>query len=148
MTAQLMPKVRKRRSALLRRILEGTAPPSIEVFEAIRRGLAANELNEILAYGLSLVEVASALGVSTRTLLRKREDKKPFDTAASDRLVRLANVLRDTDRYIGNHAKALGWLRDPNWGLGNRAPLDMLSADVGVELVRRSLVTIAYGGVA
>ena len=148
MTVQLAPKVRKPRLVLLRLVLAGATPPAIEVLEAVRHGLAANELNEILTYGLSLGEVASALGVSTRTLLRKREDKRPFDTAASDRLVRLASVLRDADRYIGNHDKALAWLRDPNWGLGNRVPLDMLAADAGVNLVRRSLVTIAYGGVA
>jgi len=118
------------------------------ILEAVGRGLAANELNEILGYGLSLGEVALALGVSKRTLVRKRQDKRPFDTAASDRLVRLATLLRDADRYIGRRDKALAWLRDPNWALGNRVPLDMLAADVGVDMVRRSLVTIAYGGVA
>lgn len=148
MTAQPTPKVRKTRTTLLRLILGGATPPPIEIFDAIHRGLAASELNEILTYGLSLGEVARALGVSARTLLRKRDDKKPFDTAASDRLVRLANVLRDADRYIGDHQKALAWLRDPNWGLGDRVPLEMLGADVGVELVRQSLLTIAYGGVA
>lgn len=143
-----MPKVRKSRRPLLRLVLEGAAPPATEVLKAVQDGLAARELTEILAYGLSLAEIAAALGVSTRTLVRKRDEKRPFDTAASDRLVRLASVLRDADRYIGNHDKALAWLRNRNWGLGDRVPLEMLAADAGVDLVRRSLVAIAYGSVA
>jgi putative toxin-antitoxin system antitoxin component (TIGR02293 family) len=143
-----MPKVRKSRRPLLRLVLEGAAPPATEVLKAVQDGLAARELTEILAYGLSLAEIAAALGVSTRTLVRKREEKRPFDTAASDRLVRLASVLRDADRYIGNHGKALAWLRSRNWELGDRVPLEMLAADAGVDLVRRSLVAIAYGSVA
>jgi putative toxin-antitoxin system antitoxin component (TIGR02293 family) len=154
MTSALAPQVRKlrarrpRRVSLLESILAGAATPRVDVLEAVMQGLPAGELDAILRYGLSLGEAASALGVSARTLVRKREKQTPFEVTESDRLVRLAQLLADADRLIGDHTKALGWLRASNWGLGDRVPLTMLAADAGVELVRQSLTTIAYGGVA
>jgi putative toxin-antitoxin system antitoxin component (TIGR02293 family) len=151
MAVRATPKVqspRRRQLSLLRSILSGTSPAPVDVLERVMGGLPAADLEEILEYGLTLGEAAGAIGVSTRTLVRKREKQTPFEVTESDRLIRLARLLRDADRLIGDHAKALLWLRAKNWGLGDRVPLEMLAADAGVDLVRQSLTTIAYGGVA
>lgn len=81
----------------------------------------------LLSYGLTSSEVA-ALG--------------------SERLHDIANLLLDADRYIGDHEKALRWLRSSIWAMGNRTPLEVLAKDNGIAIVRLSLVAIAFGGVA
>jgi putative toxin-antitoxin system antitoxin component (TIGR02293 family) len=150
MTVQPVPKGRKtaKPRTLVQSVLTGGAPAPMDVFTAVGEGLPVADLELLIEYGLTLGEIGNAIGVSQRTLLRKRMQKARLDVAESDRVMRLATLLADADRYIGDHSKALAWLRTPNWSLGNRLPLDMLSVDAGVALVRQVLVSIAYGGVA
>jgi putative toxin-antitoxin system antitoxin component (TIGR02293 family) len=135
---------------IVREILRGASKTDTQIIDAVRRGLPAAALDDLLRAGLELSEIARVVGVSERTLHRKRERGAAgsLDVAESDRTIRLARILAQADRYIGNHEKALRWLRTPNLALGDRVPLDLLATEPGVEMVRQSLVTIAYGGVA
>jgi len=134
----------------MREILSGGRTTDTQIIEAVSAGLPASALDDLLRAGLDLGEIARVVGVSERTLHRKRERGAAgfLDVAESDRAIRLARILAEADRYIGNHEKALRWLRTSNLALGDRVPLDLLATEPGVEMVRQSLVTIAYGGVA
>jgi putative toxin-antitoxin system antitoxin component (TIGR02293 family) len=135
---------------IVREILRGASKTDTQIIDAVRWGLPASALEDLLRAGLELVEIARVVGVSERTLQRKRErgPSGSLDVAESDRTIRLARILAQADRCIGNHEKALHWLRTPNLALGDRVPLDLLATEPGAEMVRQSLVTIAYGGVA
>lgn len=134
----------------VRDILGGAHKSDTQIIDAVSGGLPAGVLDDLLRAGLELGEIARVVGVSERTLQRKRERGAAgsLDVAESDRTIRLARILGDADRYIGDRRRALRWLRTPNWALGDRVPLDLLATEPGVEMVRQSLVTIAYGGVA
>lgn len=134
----------------MREILSGTHKSDTQIIDAVSGGLPASTLDDLLRAGLDLSEIARVVGVSERTLQRKRERGAAgsLDVAESDRTVRLARIMAEAIQYIGDHEKALRWLRTRNWALGDRVPLDLLATEPGVEMVRQSLVTIAYGGVA
>ncbi|HET9096647.1 MAG TPA: antitoxin Xre-like helix-turn-helix domain-containing protein, partial [Candidatus Baltobacteraceae bacterium] len=129
----------------MREILAGAPRSDNQIINAVTGGLPASALDDLLEAGLELAEIARVVGVSERTLQRKRGTAGTLDVAESDRTVRLARILAQADRYIGEHGKALRWLRTRNWALGDRVPLDLLATEPGVEMVRQSLVTIAYG---
>ncbi len=133
---------------LVRDVLGGAKPKDARIIEAVTAGLPSAALEDLLSVGLTLDEIARVIGVSERTLQRKRVSGSVLDVAQSDRTVRLARILAEADVYIGEHRRALRWLRKPNWALGDRVPLDLLATEPGVEMVRQSLITIAYGGVA
>ena len=122
----------------------------MQLIDAVSAGLTAVALEDLLAAGLDIGEIARVIGISERTLQRKRERGAAarLDVAAGDRAVRLARILSEADRYIGDHENALRWLRTKNWGLGDRVPLHLIATEPGVEMVRQSLLAIAYGGVA
>lgn len=133
---------------LVRALLHGDHVDDQSTMRAIENQLPASSLNAVRDWGLTIEEIAGAIGVSSRTLLRKRAGKQQLDVAESDRLVRLARVLADADALIGDHGNAVAWMHHQNLALGNVTPLSMLATDTGVALVRQSLGAIAYGGVA
>jgi putative toxin-antitoxin system antitoxin component (TIGR02293 family) len=134
--------------SLIRDLLRQGKPSDDAIIEAVGRGLPPSALEELLDAGLSEGEVAGVIGFSVRTLHRKRDRRVRLDVAEGDRAVRLARILAEADLYIGARGRALHWLRAKNWSLGGRTPLELLSTEPGVEMVRQALATIAYGGVA
>lgn len=154
MTPAATPNVRKakakRNGQLVSDILAGKPKSDTQIIDAVVGGLSAGVLDDLLRAGLELSEIARVVGVSERTLHRKRERGSAafLDVAESDRTIRLARILGEADRFIGDHERALRWLRTRNWALGDRVPLDLLATEPGVEMVRQSLASIAFGGVA
>jgi len=133
---------------LVRDVLVGLTPSDEQIIRAVTSGLVSAVLDDLVDCGLSIDEIAGVVGVSKRTLHRKRASHVLLDVAESDRTIRLARIIADADTSIGDHTKALHWLRTPNWALGNAVPLHLLATEPGVEMVRQSLATIAFGGVA
>lgn len=134
---------------LIGSLLAGKDVTPDALIEAVRRGLAASPAVQcVLDAGLTIDEFANVTGMSVRTIHRRTKEGGVLDVAESDRVVRIAQILGEADTYIGDHDRALGWMREPNWSLGERRPLDVLCAEPGVALVRQSLVQIAFGGVA
>jgi Protein of unknown function (DUF2384) len=78
---------------------------------------------------VTIDDIACALGVSSRTVVRKEHDK---DATLSPRAA---------DR-------ASAWIRTPNSYLGGETPVRMLDTEVGADAVTASLSVIAYGGVS
>jgi len=142
------PVTRTSARSLIRDFFRQAKASDDAIIEAVRRGLPPSALDDLLDAGFSEEEVAGVIGFSVRTLHRKRERRVRLDVAEGDRAVRLARILAEADLYIGNRGHALHWLRASNWSLGGRTPLELLSTEPGVEMVRQALATIAYGGVA
>ena len=94
------------------------------------------------------LEMASFLGVSSRTLGRLRHSAGLLDKVASDRLYRIMRVVKLAGDVLEDEALALRWLRRPQIGLGGKVPLSLLDTEPGFEAVETLLQQIEYGAVS
>jgi putative toxin-antitoxin system antitoxin component (TIGR02293 family) len=52
------------------------------------------------------------------------------------------------DEFLGDHEKAIRWLKRPNRALGGALPVEALDTELGARQVENILGRIAYGGVS
>lgn len=115
---------------------------------AIREGFPPAVVEELMrASGLTLKELANALDLSPRSLQRRRRSGR-LARYESDRLYRFARIVALADEFLGDHEKAIRWLKHPNRALGGIAPVDALDTELGARQVENVLGRIAYGGVS
>ena len=119
-----------------------------DLCEAIREGFPPAVVPELMrASGLSLKELASALDLSTRSLQRRRRSGR-LARFESDRLYRLARIVALADEYLGDHERAMNWLKRPNRAMGGIAPIAAIDTELGARQVENILGRIAYGGIS
>jgi putative toxin-antitoxin system antitoxin component (TIGR02293 family) len=96
---------------------------------------------------LTLKELAAALDLSRRSLQRRRRSGRlaPYE---SDRLYRLARIVALANEYLGDHERAMRWLKRPNRALGGAAPVTAIDTEPGARQVENILGRIAYGGIS
>lgn len=115
---------------------------------AIREGFPPAVVEELMrAAGLTLKELASALDLSSRSLQRRRRSGR-LARYESDRLYRLARIVALANEFLGDHGKAIRWLKRPNRALGGIAPVEALDTELGARQVENILGRIAYGGIS
>jgi putative toxin-antitoxin system antitoxin component (TIGR02293 family) len=121
-----------------------------DVIEATRKGLPAKSVDRLAkAGGFSDEQMARALGVSSRTLLRIRsKGNGRLGPVESDRAIRLARLLSIATATFGDAANMRGWLHDPILALGGRTPIDYLDTDAGLRRIEDVLGLIDYGGIS
>ncbi len=98
------------------------------------------------AVDLTLDELASSLNLSPRSLQRRKGSH--LSSHESDLIYRLARTMALAERYIGDHDKAVRWLKRSNRALGGGTPLESLDTELGARTVENILGRIAYGGVS
>ena len=131
-----------------RRTLGRALSSDREMREAIREGFPPAVVEELMrASGLTLKELANALDLSPRSLQRRRRTGK-LARYESDRLYRLARIVAIANQYLGDHQRALRWLKHPNRALGGVAPVTALDTELGARQVENVLGRIAYGGIS
>jgi putative toxin-antitoxin system antitoxin component (TIGR02293 family) len=116
--------------------------------EAIRDGFPPAVVEELMRVsGLTLKELASALDLSPRSLQRRRRTGR-LARYESDRLYRLARIVALANAYLGDHERAMRWLKHPNRALGGLAPVAAIDTELGARQVENILGRIAYGGIS
>jgi putative toxin-antitoxin system antitoxin component (TIGR02293 family) len=116
--------------------------------QAIREGFPPKVVEEVMrASGLTLKELATALDLSPRSLQRRRRSGR-LARYESDRLYRLARIVALADEFLGDHERAVRWLKRPNRALGGALPVEALDTELGARQVENILGRIAYGGVS
>jgi putative toxin-antitoxin system antitoxin component (TIGR02293 family) len=116
--------------------------------EAIREGFPPAVVKELMrTSGLTLKELASALDLSPRSLQRRRRSGR-LARYESDRLYRLARIVAIANEYLGDHERAMRWLKHPNRALGGLAPVAAIDTELGARQVESILGRIAYGGIS
>jgi len=116
--------------------------------EAIREGFPPAVVEELRrASGLTLKELANALDLSARSLQRRRRTGR-LARYESDRLYRLARIVALANEYLGDHERAIRWLKHPNRALGGLAPVAAIDTELGARQVENILGRIAYGGIS
>ena len=129
------------------RNLGGAVRNQIDLAERITQGLPRSAALAVRRrLGLTEEELAAGLGVSAKTLQRQAKDAVArLKPAQSDRLYRLARVAAFAEDVFENRERAHRWLREPQRGLGNRAPLELLGSEAGAREVEDLLGRIEYG---
>ena len=99
------------------------------------------------ASGLTLKELASALDLSPRSLQRRRRSGR-LARYESDRLYRLARIVAIANKCLGDHERAMRWLKRANRALGSVAPITAIDTELGARQVENILGRVAYGGIS
>lgn len=97
--------------------------------------------------GVSEGQILEVVSIPATTFTRRvREDALATDE--SDRVLRVARVLQESERVFGDKGKAKRWLQRPSVLLGGAVPFDLLGSDAGAQDVQSALVRIDYGDLA
>jgi putative toxin-antitoxin system antitoxin component (TIGR02293 family) len=102
----------------------------------------STELEERL--GLTPDEMASLLGISPRTLGRRRQ-RGSLTAVESERLYRVARLLQRAAEVFGSEEEARRWLKRPQVRLGEQVPLEIARLEPGAREVERLLGRIERG---
>jgi len=122
--------------------------PSAAKIDAIRAGIDAGVVDDMVRYfHVSKGEIFDVLSTPASTGHRLIKHGRLLDRAASERVVRVADIARLAEDAFGGQAQATEWLTTPNLALENATPLSMLDTELGAGEVRRILASINYGGV-
>lgn len=117
----------------------------IDIAELIEAGVPRRAAEALRAHlDLSDQEWARSLGVSTKTLQRQSGQKR-LTLAQGDRLYRLARIAALAEEVFEDAQRMRDWLHEPQRGLGNRVPLDLLQTEAGAREVEDLLGRIEYG---
>ncbi len=120
----------------------------LELNDLINTGFPAQALQALKdRFQLTHGELARALGVSEKTVERG-VSHGPIRPVTSDRLYRLARLIGLAAEVLLDETQAIDWLRSPQYGLGDRIPLDLISTDAGSEEVKAELMRIKFGFLA
>nr|RNF64334.1 DUF2384 domain-containing protein [Acidithiobacillus sulfuriphilus] len=144
MTSNEIPRMGTLHSSAL---METSAHSRLDIAERIEAGLSFSAVVETKReLGLTDQDLADVLDVSTKTLQRigSRPDAR-LSLTVGDRLYRLSRVASFAVEVFGDRQRAREWLREPQFGLGMRAPLHLLRTDAGTQEVWDLLGRIQYG---
>lgn len=114
---------------------------------AIRTGFPASLLKDAGAYfdvPAQRIRTIARLPETTAHTLVKRGAL--MDAAASERLWRLADMMKLAQEVFEDEEAAKAWLRTPNLTFQDDAPMDYLDTEPGAIAVRQVLNAIATGG--
>jgi putative toxin-antitoxin system antitoxin component (TIGR02293 family) len=113
--------------------------------KTVRRGLSTQVFKNVAAsLGFSDRELAGVLKIPNRTLDRrfKREFLSPDE---SDRLARVANILKRAQEIFGSVEKAREWMSTPLSAFEGETPLQRADTFIGANQVDDVLGRIDYG---
>lgn len=109
--------------------------------EGLPAGLAS-EFEEQL--DLTPEEMASFLGISPRTLERRRQDGT-LTAAESERLYRIVRLFQKAADVFESEEEARSWLKRPQMRLGGQVPLEIAQLEPGARETERLLGRIEHG---
>jgi putative toxin-antitoxin system antitoxin component (TIGR02293 family) len=112
---------------------------------AVREGLPYRSFENVAAaLDLRSGELADAIGVASRTLARRKQ-QRTLSAVESDRLVGIAQIATLAEATLGGREHVRRWLRQPNRALGGVTPLACLDTEPGRRLIEATLYQIRYG---
>lgn len=119
----------------------------LEAHDLLAGGLPASTLFHLAEEtGLGPAMVMDVLGMSVRTLQRRRDDQgRALSAELSGRAWLLAEVVGRATEIFGSKADALAWLQAPALALDGRRPIDLLRTPAGAEVLGDHLTRLEYG---
>jgi len=123
-------------------------PSAAAKIDTIREGVLARVVDDMVDYlGVPKNVIFALLHTPESTAHKLIKDNRHLDSAASERVVRVADITRMAEETFGGRDRATQWLTSRNLALGGETPLSMLDTEPGAGEVRRLLHSIDYGGV-
>jgi putative toxin-antitoxin system antitoxin component (TIGR02293 family) len=110
-------------------------------------GLAHSDEAMMAATQLTPVELSDLFGLSEDVLARRRRSGG-MSRAERLQLARIAKVLEEAQRILGDRTRGLEWLKHPNRALSFRTPLVLLGSQKGTTRVLEALGRMGGGGFA
>src|SRR5256885_15736216 len=96
--------------------------PAAAKIAIIRSGVTARVVDEMVRYlDVSKNDIFRVLRTPESTAHKLIKDNRPLDTAASERVVRVADITRMAEETFGGREPATPWLKTPNLA-PDRAP--------------------------
>lgn len=96
--------------------------------------------------GSDTTVVCKVTGIDRTTFSRKVKASHLLSQDQSSRVYWLAQVLDAASSLNdGDMEKTMRWLRKPAWGLGNKAPIDLLTTAAGAQAVIDLVGQIEHG---
>lgn len=121
--------------------------PTAKKIDVIRRGVGARVVDDMVEYlDVPKSVIFGLLHTPESTAHKLIKDNRNLDSAASERVVRVADITRMAEETFGGREAATRWLKTPNLSLRRATPLSMLDTEPGAGEVRRVLSSINYGG--
>ena len=122
------------------------ATNTVQLVQAIGAGFSFATLERVRKEtGLPMERLAGSIGLSPRTLTRRKKEKK-LSAPESDRLVTLTRLLTQAvELFEGQKTPALRWFVNPNRALGNLSPLEMAATETGAREVENLIGRLEHG---
>ncbi|GEM_PF-840036 len=136
-------RLRSERSMFSVLLAQADPASDMEMVKLVHNRLPLSVIDRLLAEGVTKQEVG--LVAPARTLAHRRANAEKLTIEESDRAVRLARVVAQTESVFGSKDKAMAWLRQPMKRFEGNTPIEMLVSDVGSRLVEEVLVQIDEG---
>jgi putative toxin-antitoxin system antitoxin component (TIGR02293 family) len=112
----------------------------------IRKGIPYAKVRLVkTALNLTDNEFADYLGISLRTLQRKRDSHKALSIPESDRLYRMAKIYALAVIVLEDEEMARKWLHRPQRGLGGKVPIQVIQTEAGAQEVEDLLEKLEFG---
>jgi len=124
---------------------------ALEAHDLISKGISSASLLHLVKKVALLSSgdaLTKAIGISLRTLQRKKSTENEHDTLSieqSSRAWQFAEIFAQATGVFGDQKAAEAWMLAPAIGLDNRIPIDLLSTTAGVEAVEHYLTRMEYG---
>lgn len=119
---------------------------TLQLVRSIEQGFSFEKLERVRREtGFPMNLLAHSIGISPRTLTRRKKDKK-LSAAESDRLVTVSRLLAlSIELFENDKEKAFRWFRSPNRALGNLTPLEMAATETGSREIENLIGRLEHG---
>jgi putative toxin-antitoxin system antitoxin component (TIGR02293 family) len=145
-TSRRVRATRKKGAALFKAFVSKETPTAKKI-DLIRAGVGARIVDDMVEYlDVPKNVIFGVLHTPESTAHKLIKDNRTLDSAASERVVRVADITRMAEATFGRREAAAQWLKSPNLALRGATPLSMLDTEPGAAEVRRILSAIDYGG--
>ncbi|MDP5141443.1 type II RES/Xre toxin-antitoxin system antitoxin [Rheinheimera baltica] len=124
----------------------GIAERGPKLYQALHNGFAYSVFERLaLISALDKKQLASVCQLAPATLARRAKSGK-FSQDESDRLFRFATVLVAATALFNDDMLATKrWLTEPVYGLGDKAPLDMLATSAETQAILDLIGRLEHG---
>lgn len=95
--------------------------------------------------GLRKDELASLVGIDTKTVDNYRKSNKRFSGDSAEKLLSLHRLFAFGDELFGTTPEFMDWLAIPSPGLNNKSPMQLLHSISGIMEVEKQMMRIAHG---
>lgn len=110
-----------------------------------RKGIQAKYLGIVMEYtGLSNKELADALPISERQLIRYASDKI-MKQEVTERLLHIIDLYSFGYDFFNVHSEFQRWMRSENIALGGATPLSLIDTSYGINMVRTVIGRAMHG---